>query len=286
MSIKKVTVVGGGLMGRQIALNSAIYGYNTIVYDKFAKVLDEVTAWADDYLDDRIKKGKMTPEKVEEIKKNFMVEADMEKAVQDADFVLEAIIEKESAKRDLFKEIGPYMKKGCIIATNSSYMCSSLFKDDVPDASLLCNCHFYNPALQMKFVEVVQGEHTAKSTIEEVMEYCRNSGKHPIWMKKEIPGFAANRIVQVIREEAFSLVENGYLSFEDMDAACELGLGHSLGPFRLTDLVGINLAYQILNDEFEETGVKPAGYEMIKAHYDKGEYGQSTGKGFYDYTKN
>ena len=285
MAIKNVTIIGGGLMGRQIGLNSAIYGYPTVLYDGFPDVLPKVQAWEDEYFEGRIAKGRMTAEQVEKAKSLFSLSDDLEKAVKDADLIVEAIPEIEDVKREFFHKVSPFLKKGCIVATNSSYMVSSMFKDDVPDASLLCNCHFYNPALVMKFVEIVQGDHTAESTAAAVKEWCDKTNKHAIWMKKELPGFAANRIIAAINKEAKWMVQNGYLTYQDMDAACELGLGHPMGPFRLSDLTGINLSYTMMTETYKKTGVKPDCYDLYKERYDRGDYGRSTGKGFYDYTK-
>ena len=104
-------------------------------------------------------------------------------------------------------------------------------------------------------------------------------------MKKEIDGFIANRILMAIKNEAFFLVENGYCTVEEVDLACENALNHPMGPFRLGDLTGIDLNFDIMNRIYQETGEKPLGYDLVKSYYDKGYYGRKTGRGYYDYTK-
>ena len=282
MDIKKVCVVGGGRMGRQIALNAAISGYNVICYDKIPEVCDSVESWKEEYLQERITKGRMTEEQVAVVKGNFAVARELT-AAADADLIIEAVVEVYDVKVALFKELDQVIRPDAIVATNSSYMVSSLFKDSISNPSRLLNCHYYNPALVMKFVEVVQGPHTDPACAEAVMEFCRKCGKTPIWMKKEISGFAANRIISVINAEARYLVQNGYLTYEEVDIACELGLGHPMGPFRLTDMTGVDLTLDLMNAGMAQTGEKPDCYDMFEQMVKDGHLGRKTGKGFYEY---
>ena len=283
MEIKKVCVIGGGLMGRQIGLCAAIHGYDVTVYDKVPEVEEKVVAWENEYLAGRIAKGKMTQEHVDETKKRFAVNQDLKASASDADLIIEAIVEIYDAKASLFKELSAVIKPTAIVATNSSYMVSSLFKDCFTDPSRLLNCHFYNPALVMKFVEVVQGPHTDPACAEAVMDFCKKIGKAPIWMKKEISGFAANRLVGVLNAEARYLVQNGYLTPQEVDMACELGLGHPMGPFRLMDLTGVDLTYDLMRPAVEAGQPKPDCYDLIESMVKEGKLGRKSGHGFYDY---
>lgn len=283
MDIKNVCVIGGGRMGRQIALNAAIYGYTVTVYDKIPDVCTAVETWKNEYLQERIAKGRMTKEQVASTEAKFSVCGDLVAAASNADLVIEAVVEIYNVKAELFKELDTIVRIDTIIATNSSYMVSSLFKDCISNPSRLLNCHYYNPALVMKFVEVVQGEHTDPAVAETVMDFCRKTGKTPIWMKKEISGFAANRIISVINAEARWLVEQGYLTHEEVDIACELGLGHPMGPFRLMDMTGVDLTYDLLKAQMGQTGEKPACFDLIEKMVQEGHLGRKTGKGFYDY---
>ncbi|MBQ6035689.1 MAG: 3-hydroxyacyl-CoA dehydrogenase family protein [Lachnospiraceae bacterium] len=283
MEIKKVCVAGGGQMGRQIALCAAIYGYEVCVYDSFPGVPEKVEAWKEEYLAGRIAKGRMTEEQVNETKKRFSVTDDMKKAASDADLIIEAIIEVYDAKAKLFRELDEVIRPDAIVATNSSYMVSSMFVPCFKDASRLCNAHFYNPALVMKFVEVVQGPHTNEAVAQQVFEFCKSIGKIPVLMKKEISGFAANRITGVVNQEARYLVQNGYLTPQEVDIACEEGLKYPMGPFRLMDLTGIDLSYDLLKAMYQSSGNKPDCYDMIENMVKEGKLGRKTGHGFYDY---
>lgn len=283
MSSKKCAVIGGGTMGRQIALNAAIHGYETIVCESIAAVRENLEAWKEDYLAGRVKKGKMTEEAVADTKARFSVTDDLAAACKDADVVIEAIIEDKAAKTDVLAKVSELTPADAVIGTNSSFMVSSLFKDVVKHPERLTNMHFFAPALVMKLVEVVKGEHASDAAIEKAMAFCKEVGKTPVLVQKEEDGFIVNNVLKVIKEEAYRLVNTGVCSMEDLDTAVKLGLGHPMGPFQLDDLSGIDVRYNILKRRLEETGVKSEGYDMIEKLYKEGRYGKKTKHGFYDY---
>lgn len=282
--VKKVAVIGCGLMGQQISMNAAISGYQVALFDNFEQARAKAAAWAEEYLAGRIAKGRLTAEQVEDVKRRYTICETLEDAAGDADLVIEAIIESQEAKENLFRQLDPVVRKDTIIATNSSFMVSSLFADCISNPSRLANAHYYNPALVMKFVEVVRGPHTSDETAKTLMDFCTNCGKTPVLMKKELPGFLANMISEAMYNACWYLLENDYCTFKDIDIACENGLGHKMGPFRKIDLTGVDLAYQIHHGNLERTGVKDPGYDILKELYEQGRYGMKNGKGFYDYT--
>ena len=283
LNMKKCTVVGGGAMGRQIALNTAIHGYEVIVCESFAAARESLEAWKEEYLAGRVAKDRMTQEQVDAVKARFVVTDDLAYACKEADIVIEAIIEDKDAKTELLGKVSRLTRPDTIIATNSSFMVSSTFAAAVEHPERLANLHYFMPALVMKLVEVVKGDHTAQETVDKLMEFGRSTGKTPALVKKEEDGFIVNNILKVIKDEAYRLVSTGVCSLEDLDTAVELGLGHPMGPFKLDDMSGLDVRYNILKRRYEETGVKSPGYDMIAELYEQGRYGRKTKHGFYDY---
>ena len=279
----KCAVVGGGTMGRQIAMNAVIHGFETVVCETVPAVRENLKAWAEEYLAGRIAKGRMTPEAVAGAKALPPVTDELSQAVSGADLVIEAIIEDRAAKTAVLHEIGELAPEKAVIGTNSSFMVSSLFKDAVKNPSRLLNMHFFAPALVMKLVEVVKGEHVSDEAAEAAMAFCRAIGKTPVLVRKEEDGFIVNNVLKVIKEEAYRLVKAEVCSVEDLDTAVKLGLGHPMGPFELDDLSGIDVRYNVLKRRLEETGVRSEGYDMIEKLYKVGLLGKKSGHGFYDY---
>jgi len=284
MEIQKVAIIGAGLMGKQIALNTAIHGYDAYLTDNIEAAVESARVWAEEYIQDRIKKGKMTEEDAQKALARYHAVKTLEEAVAGADLIIEAIIEDQKIKEDLFCQIDRIAKPDAIITTNSSRMVSSAFKDMVSNPFRLANLHYFNPALVMKLTEIVQGPHTSEETVKALIEFSKNTGKDPVWLKKEIDGFLANRILRSVTNEALYLLEEGVANPEDIDTAVEKGLNYPMGPFKLMDFTGVDTCYLVAKAMLDETGFRKPGIDLLKEKYDKKEWGRKTGKGWYDYT--
>jgi 3-hydroxybutyryl-CoA dehydrogenase len=284
--IKKICVVGAGNMGHQISLLCAIHGYKTTCTDVVPEILKKAEKFADTYLPGRVEKGKMTKDVAEAARKNISFTLDLKEAAKEADFVIEAATEILDLKRKIFTELDKHAPARAILATNSSYLVSSLIAGATKRPAQVVNMHFFNPALVMKLVEVVKGPHVSDETAKTTMDLSEKLEKIPVLLKKEVEGFLLNRIFRVIGQEALWMLEMGIATAEDIDKACVYGAGHPMGPFRLQDLTGIDLNYIRSMERFKETGNRSdLPFPSVVERYIKGNYGEKTGKGWYDYTK-
>ena len=285
-NIKHISVIGAGNMGHQISLQCALKGFDTVCTDVSEAMLKKADAFVDSYLAGRVEKGKLTRQEAEAARSRIRFTQDLRDAVQNADYVIEAVLEVLEIKQKLFADLDRMAPPHAILATNSSAIVSSRIADVTKRPDKVLNLHFFNPALVMKLVEVVQGPHVSDETAQVSMEFCNKLDKIPVHVKKEVKGFLLNRIFMAMFEEVEWMLEMGVASMEDIDKACVYGAGHPMGPFRLMDLTGIDLAYTMCMEGFRETG-DPAKLPKpsLTAHYVKGEYGEKTKKGWYDYVK-
>lgn len=283
--IKNICVVGAGNMGHQIALQAAICGYQVKCSDVNADTLTKAGAFVDSYLPGRVEKGRLTAEQAKQARANITFVNSLEDAAGDADFVIEAATEVLSLKRRIFADLDRIAPKHAILATNSSAIVSSRIADATQRQDKVVNMHFFNPALVMKLVEVVKGEHVSDETADVTMALSKDLQKVPVLLKKEVDGFLLNRIFAAISKEAMWLLEMGVAEVEDIDNACVYGAGHPMGPFRLNDLTGLDLSYIMRMEKFRETG-NPADLPnpRLVEHYMKGEFGEKTGQGWYSYS--
>jgi 3-hydroxybutyryl-CoA dehydrogenase len=284
MEIKKITVVGAGNMGHQIALSTAIAGFEVCCTDANPEVLSKAIAFTEHYLNERVLKEKLTKEEASFASTRLRFVDNLTEAVVDTDLVIEAIIENLEIKKDLFRQLDSLCPEKTILATNSSYIVSSKIAFATNRPEKVCNMHFFNPALVMKLVEVVKGPHVSEETAFAVMQAAERMGKTPVLLHKEIYGFLVNRFLQATRNEALRLLDMGVASHEDIDKAVMNGLGFPMGPFQLLDLTGIDLAYHVNMEKYKETG-DPADRPSpaIVEKFIKGQWGRKTKKGFYEY---
>jgi 3-hydroxybutyryl-CoA dehydrogenase len=284
MEIERIGVVGTGRVGRQICLVAAMSGFEVWGTDISPEALGTAGAYARSYLSGRVEKGKLGQEAADAALRRLHYTPSLVEAVSYAEFVIEAVKEDLELKRAVFAKLGERACPSCVLASNSSFIVSSSLATVTRRPERVCNMHFFNPVPVMKLVEVIQGPHTSDETTRRTIELARALGKTPVLLKKECYGFVVNRIMLALEREAFRLVEEGVATPEDIDVAVESGLGHPMGPFRLADLIGVDLFYDVLLERAEEAG---GGIEdlprFIREMYESGKLGQRTGSGFYEY---
>lgn len=285
--VKKICVVGAGNMGHQIALRCALSGYQVKCTDASEAAIKKAEAFVDTYLPERVAKGKLSEEQAKSAKSLLSFTTDLQTAAEDADFVIEAVLEKIDVKHDVFAKLDKICLPHTILATNSSFIVSSKIASITQRPDKVINMHFFNPALVMKCVEVVKGPHVSEETVQITLDLAKSLEKNPVLLHKEIYGFLVNRILAALNEEALFLLDQGIASAEDIDQAVVDALGHPMGPFRLMDLTGVDLAYHISMERYQETqqaSDKPS--PVVVEKYVKHEWGKKTGKGFYEYPSN
>ncbi|OLO25690.1 3-hydroxyacyl-CoA dehydrogenase [Alkalihalophilus pseudofirmus] len=282
--IKKISVIGSGAMGSQIAMVCALSGYEVMLQDIQAESLEKAKDLLSHQMNKRIEKGKLTEEVVNEAFSRLSFTTELKTAVQDTDYVIEAIVEKVEVKKQLFQQLDELAPSHAILATNSSTIVSSEIASATNRPDKVCNMHFFNPVLVMELVEVVQGPHTSTETAEVTMALSKRLNKTPILLQKEISGFVANRILGNLMNEAIYLLENNIATAEEIDLACTKALNHPIGPFALIDLTGLDVHYHVRMERYAKSGDeadKPSPLIMEKVQ--RGELGRKTGKGFYTY---
>ncbi|MEK5068986.1 3-hydroxyacyl-CoA dehydrogenase family protein [Sporosarcina sp. FSL K6-1508] len=282
--IKHILVVGAGQMGHQIAMLCALGGYRTSLQDVNSEALKDAEKSLKERMDKWVASGKLTASSKETAFQNLIFTDNLNEAAKDADFVIEAIVEKLVSKQKLFRELDRLTPKHAILASNSSTIVNSHLAEVTERSDRVCNMHFFFPPLVMECVEIVMSEETAEETAQTTLAVCEKIGKTGIILRKEISGFVANRILGAIHKEAIALYDKGIADFKDIDIIVKKSLGHPMGPFEVIDLSGADVVNFVMEQQYAETGNqedKPATciVDKVKA----GHLGRKTGQGFYTY---
>ena len=281
-SINTICVIGAGTMGSGIALVAAQSGYNTLLFDINKDILDKAVHSVQKNLQYLVDNKKISAEEKENVIRRIRFITDTNDCI--ADIIIEAIIEKSNAKAAVFNLLAELNHSDVIFATNTSSLSVSAIQAMVAHPERVAGMHFFNPAQVMKLVEVVKGDQTADQVVQTIYELCITMNKTPV-MCKDAPGFIVNRVARHYYLEAMKLVEKGVIGVENVDVIME-SLGFKLGPFRLMDLIGMDINLAVSQSIYEafnkEERFKPSPLQIDKVA--NGELGKKTGKGFYNYS--
>ncbi|MBZ5200858.1 3-hydroxyacyl-CoA dehydrogenase family protein [Planomicrobium chinense] len=284
--IQKMAVIGAGQMGHQIAMLGALGGIHTALYDVDKEALAKAQSSLEMLMDQWVVKKKITDMEKTAAFNLLQFTSDLEKAAGDADYVIEAVVEKLDVKREIFRKLDKITPQHTILATNSSTIVNSLLAEVTSRPEKVCNMHFFFPPLVMDCVEVVMSEQTSEETAQISLELCQRINRTGLLLRKEISGFVANRILGALQKEAMHLYEEGVADYKEIDLIVKKALRHPIGPFELMDLSGIDVAYYVMQQQYAETGdPKDKPSSAIEEKVKAGELGRKTGKGFYDYPK-
>ncbi len=285
MAIKKVGVVGCGLMGSGISQVSAQAGFPTVVHEVSPAALERGMGLITKFLKGGVEKSKLTQADMDRTLANISTTTEL-KDLADCDLVIEAIVENLQAKRDLFGALDSIVKPGAIFASNTSSLLITEMTTFVKRPENFIGLHFFNPVPLMKLVEVVKTVRTSAESLKAANEWVVRIGKTAVNCG-DSTGFVVNRLLVPYMLDAIRVFEQGLAGRDDIDNAMKLGCGYPMGPLFLTDYVGIDTTYyisQIMFDEFKEP--RFAAPPLLKRMVLAGLHGRKTGRGFYDWSTN
>jgi 3-hydroxybutyryl-CoA dehydrogenase len=283
-AIRKVGVLGGGLMGSGIAQVAAQSGHTTVLRELTDALANKARAGIDKTLSKGVEKGKVTPGEREKTLANISFTTELA-ALKDCDIIIEAVVEDLELKNAMWKELDVMCNPATIFASNTSSLTIAAMAAATSRADRMVGLHFFNPVPLMKLVEVVKTVTTSAEAFESAYQFARALGKEPI-RAKDNSGFVVNLLLVPYLIDAIRALESGVASIEDIDKGMQLGTGYPMGPFVLLDFVGLDTTYkiaEIMFDEYRERRYAPP--PLLKRMVMAGMYGRKSGKGFYDYSQ-
>jgi len=284
--IKKIAVLGAGLMGHGIAQVATQVGkYEVNLRDVEQRFVDSGVSMIRESLQRFVKKGQLTEADLDATLARIHPTLDLKEAVANADLIIEAVPENLELKKATFREVDSYAPSHAIIASNTSSVSITEMASATKRPERVCGMHFFNPPQLMKLIEVIRGAKTSDATIETILAVAHRMEKETVLVKKDSPGFIVNRILIPALNEAVALCYEGVADRDDIDKAIKLGLNWPMGPLMLLDYIGSDTTLaiaEVLTKELDPkfhptTGLK----QMAKAQL----LGRKTGKGFYDWTQ-
>lgn len=281
--IKKVGVVGAGMMGAEIALCFARADFQTVLNDIKMEFAENGKKKQEAVLDKGIKKGKITEADKKRTLDNVFP-TDKQEDLADCDLIIEAALEDLDIKTGIFTNLDKLCKQETIFASNTSSISITKLAASVGDErkGRFLGMHFNSPASVMKLVEVIPALLTDKAIVDEIVDLLESIEKEPVRVK-DVVGFGLNRIFHCMYAEAMRLIEEGVCTPEDVDKICKFGLGHPMGICALLDITGHDLNLAVDQIMFDAYGERFRPSPQIQRLVDSGRLGRKTGAGFYDY---
>src|SRR6516162_1565309 len=280
--VRAIAVIGAGIMGQGIAQVSAMGGFITVLNDVSQEVLTAAHKKIRSQLEKGVEIGKVTPDAMQATLSRLQLQVSIEHAIQNVDFIIEAVPEKIELKLDLFSRLDRICNPHVIFASNTSALSITEMAGATKRPQQVIGIHFFNPVHKMKLVEIIRGAATSDETLRVAESVSKQMGKETVEVK-ESPGFVTTRINALIGNEAFYMLEEGIASARDIDKALKLGLNHPMGPFELIDLVGLDTRLNILMFLHQTLGEKYRPCPLLVKYVKAGRLGKKSGRGVYEY---
>ncbi|HOG17839.1 MAG TPA: 3-hydroxyacyl-CoA dehydrogenase NAD-binding domain-containing protein [Syntrophales bacterium] len=282
MNVKKVCVLGAGLMGSGIAQVCAQAGYRVAMRDIEQRFVDGGMNTIRRNLARDVEKGRKKKEEAETILGRIAPTLDLREAAHDADIVVEVVIEVMNAKKQVYQELEEIVPKDCLFFTNTSGLSITEMASVTKRPDRFIGTHFFNPVPVMKLLEIVRGYETSAETLAIAKDWGKSIGKDVI-VVREAPAFVVNRILCTMLNEAFFVLGEGIASAEDIDKGMMLGCNHPIGPLALSDLVGNETLLRVMENMHSELGDKYRPAPLLRQIVRAGRYGRKTGRGVFEY---
>ena len=283
MEIKKILVVGAGLMGGGIAQVAARSGYDVILNDTSPAIVEKGVDTIGKILAGQVKKDKITAAERDGTLSRIQKSTDLADG-KEADFVIEAVFEIADVKKSVFRDLDGICRRDVIFASNTSSIPITFLATATNRPDRFIGMHFFSPVPVMRLVEIIRALKTSEETAKRTEAVAARMKKESVRVK-DVPGFLVNRLNAAFRAEVYNCLLEGVASLEDIDKAVKLGLNHPMGPFELGDFTGLDIGLSVLKTLYE--GYKDPKFRpalILEKLVRSGDLGRKTGKGWYDYT--